>query len=298
MFAKGGMIYRLSILIFIFISIKSFGQNDSLVKNSQIKFDTVKFVNGSKQAAKIIEISEKYVKYKNPYDLQGPTFVVKRRDIQGFVLKDGCLDLKEQGFENCVKDPSYDIIEENKFKHSIISIDISQLFIQHFQFHADYVFKNKKHAIGIFGNFGINDPVDKYTFDRKETTALFAGGFYKKAFGGIDYKIFPTIHKKITYFCSLGIDIGKSYFKQSKLYAESYYPTYIPRHTEIKIIESLYLGYRFTNGFVWRITKHFLCQGSFTLGVNHFNYYSDDDKKRENTFLPKFAGGFLVGYAF
>ncbi|MCX6295039.1 MAG: hypothetical protein NTX97_03055, partial [Bacteroidetes bacterium] len=208
------------------------------------------------------------------------------------------LDLKEQGFENCIKDPTFDFVQEKNFKHRVISFDLAQLCILHFQLNIDFIFRNKKNGIGIFGNLGYSDPYAIYTYDRKETSLLFAGGFYKKSYLGIDYKIFPSAHKKITYFCSLGVDFGKSYFKESKLILGSYYTPIVPRHTEVYMSESIYLGYRFNNGFVWRITKHLLCQATFTLGVNHFNYYDDEVNKRVNSFLPKLSSGVLIGYAF
>jgi len=69
------------------------------------QYDSIVYVNGTRQAAKIIEISDKQLKFKNPKDTLGPTFVVKIKNIERFVLKGGCIDLRTAGYVNCVKDP-------------------------------------------------------------------------------------------------------------------------------------------------------------------------------------------------
>src|ERR1700744_406113 len=83
-----------------------------VLSQSSIKaqFDTIKYVNGIKQAAKIIEINKKVVRFKNPKDTTGPTFTVNIKNIEQFILKEGCIDLKDKGYENCVKDPTYGVI--------------------------------------------------------------------------------------------------------------------------------------------------------------------------------------------
>jgi hypothetical protein len=292
-------------IIIIFLSFTQLhSQSDPFSNGENAKYDTIKFISGAKQAAKIIEISDKYVKYKNPLDLNGPLFVVKKKNVERFILKDGCIDLKQQGFENCVKDPTYGIIEEREFKRKIISIDLFQLMNHHVQMNADFIFKNRRYGIGVFANKGFLDPTYYLTYeDRLETRILFAGGFYKNKYAGIDYKIFPYPHKKLTYFCSLGIDFGKANYMKTTI-AGGYWSNtssgydFIPQYKKNDFYESVYIGYRFNNGFIWRLTPHFLCQGSITLGANHYNYYNLDDGERKNTILPKVTCGIAIGYAF
>lgn len=280
------------------LSGKMHGQSDTLVQ--PVKFDSIRFVNGSRQAAKIIEIGEKYVKYKNPLTPEGPIFSVRRKDVAGFILKDGCIDLKQQGFENCVQDPTFGVLKDPDLKRKSIQVDLFQIFNKHLQINVDFIFKNKKKGIGFFGNIGLSDPYDLETYERLETKAFLAGGYYKKAYAGIDYRIFPSAHKKVTYFCSLGLDFGKAYFQRTIIYPDTYINTqFIGRHEKTFTYDALYIGYRFNNGFVWRIEKNFICQPSVTIGVSQYNY-DDPDKleERKNSFLPKFSVGLLFGFAF
>lgn len=269
---------------FIFLGKNIFGQ-----------YDTIKFTNGSKQAAKIIEISDKFVKYKNPLDTLGPTFSVKRRDVSGFVLKSGCLNMEQQGYVDCVKDPTFDLIKEKEFTNRIISIDIAQFFVKHFQINAEYIFKNKSKSMNVFFNFGFQDEDGKETYEGLETK-MFSSGYYKKNYFGFDFKFFPGTHKKFTYFYALGVDYGVAY----KMVVEPYYTagfySYLAFKTEYP--EAKYFGYRFNNGIACRFSKNLLCQAVLTLGVNQFSYENFEKKKREQSFFPKISGSILLGYAF
>jgi hypothetical protein len=293
--------YFLALLIFISSQVL-YAQSDSSARVI-VKYDTIKFVNGSRQAAKIIEISDRYVKYKNPLTPDGPIFSVKKKDVAAFILKDGCIDLKQQGFENCVPDPSYGVLQDDELKRKSIGIDFFQLINLHLQLNAEFIFKNRKNGIGIFGNMGLSDPVYKETYERWETK-FSAGSFYKDKYFGIDYKIFPTSHKKITYFCGLGIDVGHAYHKVVVQYQQTtifnpYSSSIIPPHKENFFYESVYLGYRFNNGFIWRLHKNLIFQAVLTLGVSQYNYKNTDvPEERKNTFLPKISVALQLAYAF
>lgn len=259
------------------------------------QYDTIKFTNGSKQAAKIIEISDKYVKYKNPLDTLGPTFSVKRRDVSGFVLKSGCIDMEQQGYVDCVKDPTFELIKEKEFTRRIISIDASQFFVKHFQMNAEYIFKNKSKSVNVFFNFGFPDEDDKETYEGLEIKT-FSSGYYKNIYLGFDVKFFPGAHKKFTYFYALGFDYGTAY----KMVVEPYYTAGFYSYLAFKTSfpEARYFGYRFNNGVVCRFYKNFLGQAVVTLGVNQFTNENIEKKKREHSFAPKVVGSILLGYAF
>jgi hypothetical protein len=251
-----------------------------------IPCDTLKFENGSKQAAKIIEVSDTYVKYKNPLDTLGPTFVVRRKEVKSMILKNGCLEMKQQGFDNCVKDPAFDCREN--VNRTFISTDIFQLANAHFQMNIDALFKNKKQGIGFLINIGFHDPDQKETYDRMETR-FFISGFYKKAYAGIHYIFFPYgSNKKVNYSCSLGVDIGQANFQQKPGINKGY----------TSAADALYLGYKFTNSIVCRLARHFVCQGAVSVGLHQFNYLNKENKKRANAFYGKLSPAVLIGYAF
>jgi hypothetical protein len=265
-----------------------------LCSNLSAQYDSIKFANGSKQAAKIIEISDKYVKYKNPLDTLGPTYSVKRKDVAGFVLKSGCVNMDQQGYVNCVKDPTFELVKDKEFTRRIISVDVSQLFVKHFQMNAEYVFKNKSHSIDLFFNIGIPDIKDKNTYTGMETK-VFSSGYYKKYYFGFDLKFFPSPHKKVTYFYAFGFDYGTA----NKMEVTSYYfgPNSLLAH-KTTYNEARYFGYRFNNGVLCRFTKNIVCQAILTLGANQYNVENIKTQKQEYFFFPKISGSLLLGYAF
>jgi len=303
------MIFRFSLrLIFIFLlgfnSIHLYSQTEEEDTVVVVKYDSVKFVNGSKQAAKIIEISDKYVKYKNPKDLNGPTYSVKKRDIAGFVFADGCLDLKQFGYDNCIKDPNADLVKDENFKNKVLSIDLFQLTSRHFQLNFDYFFKNKKQGLSFYGNVGFLDQTDSETYERWETKVLFSGKMYKKYYFGFDFKLFPAKHRKLTYVYSFGADIGRSFLMEKKNILGGWYydpslgyNTFHSSYSKDFMIEGLYSSLRLTNGFIWRITNSIFLQCGVTLGANYYKYYSIVDETDVNLFLPKVSGTVLLGFA-
>lgn len=273
--------------IFVFFSI-------FLFNNLYCQYDTIKFSNGSKRAAKIIEISDKYVKYKNPLDTLGPTFSVRRKDVAGYVLKSGCIDMEQQGYINCVKDPNYELIKEKEFTRRIISVNAAQFFVKHFQMNAEYIFKNKKQSINLFYNFGFSDEKDKETYEGLETK-MFSSGFFKKSYFGVDLKFFPSSHKIFTYYYAFGFDYGSAFRKQTTQYYDYAYLVTVSRTT---FPEAKYFGYHFDNGVVWRIKKNFICQAVLALGVSQFTYEKENSKENERAFLPKISASINLGYAF
>src|ERR1700739_8349 len=96
------------------------------------QYDTIIYVNGTKQAAKIIEISIEYVKFKNPLDTLGATLLVPTNQIQRFVLKKGYIETP--GYTN-IKTNTKDSLKAglktplddekaDEFKRTIIGVDI------------------------------------------------------------------------------------------------------------------------------------------------------------------------------
>ncbi|MGQ0828387.1 MAG: hypothetical protein ACT4ON_08330 [Bacteroidota bacterium] len=282
-------------IILVFLCNNVFAQSDTIKAVAKVRYDTIKFINGSKQAAKIIEISDQYVKYKNPRDTLGPTFSVSRSDVLGFVLKNGCIDMEQQGYINCVKDPAFDIIKEKEFTRTIISVDAFQFLNKHFQLNIDHIFKNRKSGIGVFINTGFSDEYDEKTYKRLESTIL-SGGYYRKLYFNIDYKVFPYAHKKSTYFYSFAFDLGTAY--DAELITIETVDSYGRKTNYLKQIihEERYYGYRFNNGVIYRINKNFICQWLFSVGVNQ--YSKENKEKNAHTFYPKVSTSLLLGYAF
>jgi|SRR6185437_465138 len=277
------------------------------------QYDTVKYVNGTKQAAKIIEITKKAVRFKNPKDTLGPTFVVNIKNIDQFILKDGCIDLKEKGYLNCVKDPTFGAIKNKDFTKNIISIDALQLTNSHFQFSYEHIFKNRKLGIVGYYNQGLLDGSDTAVYNRLETK-INNGVFYKKNYGGLDFKYYPTIHKRNTVWVALGVEAGRVVEKitynptsQTSVSGYQYIPTtngsytyysntnYISYSTGSSIIsfaDRFFMSYHFSGGFLFRITKHLIWQGNLSVGLNQFSGVEG------YKYGIKASAGLLLGYAF
>jgi|ERR1700757_2521227 len=271
------------------------------------QYDSIVYVNGTRQAAKIIEISDKQLKFKNPKDTLGPTFVVKIKNIERFVLKGGCIDLRTAGYVNCVKDPSFGVIKNEDFTKNIISIDPFQAANSHLQVSYEHIFKKRTFGIIGFYNQGFLNGNDSTTYNRIECKVN-GGAYYKNNYGGLDFKFYPYVHKKNTFWIALGVESGKATNMlidyHSKTVAYQYGAMYYTdlRNPFAYYETKLYIGYHVNAGFLYRLNKHFILQGNVSLGVSQFG--KDPDPNPLITNSPKYAYylkanvGVLLGYAF
>ncbi|MFL5765016.1 MAG: hypothetical protein ACJ77K_13815 [Bacteroidia bacterium] len=265
------------------------------------QYDSIKFVSGAKHAAKIIEVTEKYVKYKNPLDTLGPVYKVARRDVEGFIMKGECLSLEQLGYVNCVKDPTFDIIKEKDFTRTIIGVDVMQFFVRHFELKAEQVFKNRKVSLGCVLNLGLSDETEKDTYKYIEPK-LFDSGQYKKYFFGLEAKFFPKAHTKYTYYYSFGVDYGRSFRYQ--LHSDSlFYPYpnnqyFYGWNTYYTYSAADYFAYRFENGVVCRFTRNFVLEAAVSIGASQYRFTDVDSGKMENHFFPKVGATLLLARSF
>ncbi|MDP2387607.1 MAG: hypothetical protein Q8M29_14645 [Bacteroidota bacterium] len=272
----------------------------------QVQYDTLVLVNGSKKAVIIKEIGDKTIKYKVPTDSTGPTYVVQTKLIEKFILKNGCIDLKEVGYNNCVKDPTYGVILNPDFKRVIISMDLAQLsIIQHIQANVEYIPKNRKFGFEAYYNKGLTDRKYVATYERKEATinkVEYGDGYYKYQYVGFNIKIYPHAHKKLTYFMAFGTEQGKAgaYLTITKFNSNPNWWNNTPIATTTKTrVETYYANYHFNNGCVLRIKKYFILQGNIALGINQFTRYKEDPKdKNQFDLSAKLGLGLMMGVAF
>lgn len=273
---------------------------------TKAQYDTIRYVNGVRQAAKIMEINEKTVRFKNPKDTLGPVYVVKIKYIEKFILKDGCIDLKKEGYLNCVKDPTFGVIKNEDFTKNIISLDMLQLINMHLQVSAEHIFKRRTFGIAGYFNKGFFDGTDSITYNRLECK-INGGTYYKQNYGGLDFKFYPYLHKRITFWIALGAEYGKAsnQLVNSILVTQlsgngyqswnNYYTTFYYSYKERQ-----YLGYHVSSGFLLRIVKNFICQGNISVGVSQFGTDWDPAIKSNPhyNYYPKVSVGLLVGLAF
>ncbi len=278
----------------------------------QAQYDTIKYVNGTKQAAKIIEITKKVVRFKNPKDTLGPTFVINIKNIDQFILKDGCIDLRQEGYLNCVKDPTFGAIKNEDFTKNIISIDALQLTDSHLQLSYEHIFKNRKLGIVGYYNQGLLDGFDTSVYKRLEIK-INNSAFYKKNYGGFDFKYYPTIHKRNTFWIAFGVEAGRvvekitydqtsqksmpgfQYILTTNGYVYSSntnYVSYYSGPSTISLVNRFFIGEHFSSGFLFRITKHLICQGNLSVGLNEFSGVEG------YKYGVKASAGLLLGYAF
>ncbi|MBS1645901.1 MAG: hypothetical protein JST67_01030 [Bacteroidetes bacterium] len=270
------------------------------------QYDTIKYVNGNRQAAKIIEITKKVVKFKNPHDTTGPTFTIPTKYIERFIFKNGCIELKSVGYINCVKDPMQGVIKNENFTRNILSIDAAQLADAHIQLSYEHVFSKRAFGLVVYANHGFFSGRDSAKYSRIESK-INGGQFYKNNYVGVDLKYYPGLHKKIAWYIALGIECGAAtnmlidysikyvaYQNGTPYYTNEYDP-YAYYKTR------LYLGYHIREGFVYRVSKHFVLQGNMAIGMSQYTTDPNPDPHLKNDkylYFPKISGGILVGYAF
>jgi hypothetical protein len=284
-------IFRLSFLLLFILS-----QNVA-----KAQYDTIVYVNGTKQAAKVIEVSDKYLKFKNPLDTMGPTFSVPTKLIQQFIFKNGCYEMKELGYINCVKDPLKDVLKGKEFKRTIIGVDIFQAFISRLQLNAEHIFKGGILALGGYINIGFRDSQDTATYQKLE--CRITNGYYKNMYGGIDFKIYPGLQKKITPFISIGVEIGgatKMITQGSTQTVNNSWGGYqVVTSSSTSYVDRSYFGYHANFGATWRVTKSFVIQYNVSLGVNQFkNQDASSGIPIGSDFSPKIGLGVIAGFAF
>ena len=269
------------------------------------QYDTIVYVNGARQAAKIIEISDKYVKFKNPLDTLGPTFSLPTKQIQRFIFKNGCMEMPSSiGFKDCVKDPLKDVLKDKEFKRTIIGVDIGQAFIQHLQLNVEYIFKNKSAALFGYINASLLDNTDSSTYAKLQ--CRITGGYCKNTYGGLDFKLYPFDHKKMTAYISFGIELGSAtqlVVKTTSTVVNNYSYGYYVGQTSVSTDnvtynDKVYHNYHASIGVMWRVKKHFVIQYYCTFGVNQFNSHYFPGSATVNDFTPKIGGGLILAGAF
>ena len=272
----------------------------------QVQYDTLVLVNGSKKAVILKEIGDKNVKYKIPTDSTGPTYVVQTKLIERFILRSGCIDLKEVGYENCEKDPTYGVILNQDFKRNIISFDLAQLsIIQHFQINVEFIPKNRKVGIETYFNKGLFDESFPSSYERKDirvNRVNNGAGYYKYLYFGFNVKVYPVAHKKFTYFMAFGTEQGRAgaYLTLIKYNKITNYWGNQAMAIETKVrLDTYYANYHFNSGFVLRIKKYFILQSNLGIGINQFKRYKEDPmEKNQYDFGIKFGFGLMMGVAF
>ena len=282
------------------------------------QYDTIIYVNGTRQVVKITEVSISYVKYKDLTDTLGPTLSLPTQLVQRIVFRKGYMEapketVKHVEVKSIIKDSVKPNIKTEEYKRTIIEIDIGQVFIEHLQFNVDYMFKNRNFGLMGYYNLGLLDGFDTAVYSRLETK-LNNGLFYKKSYGGLDFKYYLTPNRRTNFWITIGAEggkvveklvytptaqtpiIGGQYFQFVNgtyiLHQNTTYVTYNSGSSIISLVNKSSIGYHFSSGFLYRINRHFVCQGSLSLGFNQFMAVEG------NKFSTKASAGLLFGYAF
>jgi hypothetical protein len=281
--------------------------------------DTIVFVNGTKHPVKIIEVTEKKVKYKNPKDTAGPTYVIMRRDVERFIRTAGCIEIADKGYVDCVRDPNYYVIKNENFTRRIVSVDLARFAVMRVKLSFEYVTPNRKIGFGGYYERGLRDFADKdayvrqyYRYKEAEYTDRnkFDGGFYKVNSLGAELKLYPFAHKKLVYWLGFILEGGQcgnmvAEEKHTKGYNVVHYVAYNYAMTSHDnyfytttgtyfFYKELYAAGFFSNGLIYRPVKHIAIQSYFSFGANAIHL------KEENKMVSTFAltGGVKFGYAF
>lgn len=189
-----------------------------------------------------------------------------------------------------------------------------QLTNSHFQLSYEHIFKNRKLGIVGYYNQGLLDGgTDTSVYSRLESK-INNGVFYKKNYDGFDFKYYPTIHKRNTFWVALGVEAGRviekiTYNPTSQTTVSGYqyiattnggytyypntnYVSYSTGSSTISFVDRFFIGYHFSGGFLFRITKHLIWQGNLSVGLNQFSGVEG------NRYGVKASAGLLLGYAF
>jgi hypothetical protein len=288
------IIYLISIILFY--------------QNLYAQFDTIHLINGNKIPALIKEVSDATIKYKNPRDSTGPTIVIKKKMVERLALRSGCIEMREVGYDNCVKDPSFGTITKKDFAPFIISLDAAQLFIKHVQPTIEYVFPKRTIGAEVYFNVGLENEYNYLTYTKREVKVNpvpnYDAFYYKKNYVGFQLKVYPYAHKKITYWIGFGVDFGNSFTRvtYSKLiYTGAYYPSPYTNQIITNVYSDYFQSFNIKSGIVYRPIKNVALQSYLVSGINRFIKPSESGYSTENkteTFIFRFAFGLNLGIAF
>lgn len=264
--------------------------------------DTIRFITGAKQAALIIEINEKVVRYKNPHDTLGPIYTVPLKKVEQFILKSGCVELKTKEYVNCKRDPMHGVIKNEDFTHTIIRSDFIQLSMARVELSVGYIFKNRQNGISVYINLGVLDTETKDTYSTMEGRLL-ARTYYRKLFYGFEYRFFPLPHKKTTPWISLGVETGHASLKSTN-YDTTYFNNgmsnyYNLSNPQVVYRRVSYYSFYVNNGLLIRLSKHAALELYAAVGFTQLDKLTKFASWTRNYFWGlKLRPGFSLGYAF
>lgn len=238
--------------ILLFISTFSFSQDEILLNSGE----TVKAI--------VTEVSDKEVKYKKYSNPEGPLFVIKKRDINKVIYKNG----EEDDIQN---NPSGYTFQRNIFAYNIFDVVYNQ-----FAFTYEHISKNGKMSFFIPVSIGYSDNEG-------------AKDFNDLGFTGFGINLFPTGQHRVTYYLGpvLQLGVGK----------EDDYYEYDPYHGYESYYESkkfVYGRLMINNGITYAPVPSFKLNASFGLGIR---YYDLDDSYNSGVASTAYFT-ISMGYAF
>jgi hypothetical protein len=236
--------------------------------------------DGSKEAAKIILVSEKEVQYKKFNNLEGPVYSIPKRDITLITYENG--DYEAVKSPESAKKAAKTELAEN-FAKNLITYQLFDVVYGDFTFAYERILASG--SVGIKIPFGFGYAYSS-GFNNWNTNRV-----YNLFYSGIGVNFYPTGQGKWRYFVGPNIRIG--YGKD--IYWQSYYDQYGNYISDGEVSnEGIYTKFFMDNGLMFTPVKNFCVSAVVGVGVRYFPNASESN----NSVMPTGYFSMNVSYRF
>ncbi len=224
-------------------------------------------------AINTVSINRTSVKYKRYSNLQGPHYVIDKKDVVCIKFASGKIDslLSQKIYNKEIKV----IKNENYFRRNIISANIYDLTQEAITLNYEYIFGKGEVRIKIpfslgFDIFGGTNKVKHKLVDQNSFNYFYYNR--KKNFStGIDIKYCPKPKRTIKTFTGLSFEFGSIEYYYPVYHYNVVAPFYLTGKSDAEFY-SLILDY----GADFTISKHFHLNATAGIGMSHSKLFLHD----------------------
>lgn len=274
-----------------------------LLLGHELKSQDIIYTNtGNKVTGKIVEITNYEIKYKDPSNLEGPSYIISKREVVLIKYQNGTTEIinpNPPSYSPNKKDNEYATkpAEENPYElyymgKNLLSINALALMNGDVTILYDRDLLNNKLGLTALGSYNLNKKVSLFnvSIDNGYTNA-------KKNYEvGLGVNFLPSDSRRSQYFVGLmGKYINFDYDKQEYVDVNIGGNIYQQLQTVRAHGGQTMLGV--TNGVLVRITPHFNFKLFATVGLAK-NSPTSTTSNNVTSIYPKFYLGYCFGYRF
>ena len=234
-------------IILLLSAFSSFSQDNIYLKNS----DKIK--------SKVLEVTDKALRYKKHENLEGPDYWVQKKDILMVVYNNGNHEVYGEASQTSFRKTGAKegSIDPENYKNHIVSLNYGDLLFGRIHFSYEFLAAN--------GKLGFEIP-----FGQKIDYTLFNDG--PSSFTGIDINFYPLGQRKVTYFTGFGMRAGVEKYQDCYYYSYDYYGSY-----DCRWRQRVFTGAYINNGLSILFTEGFSITGRLGVGGKNSQLHANGE---------------------